>query len=82
MRKIALGYSTRCNIRCSHCAAAGENPATSKMELATISSFAGMKSRDIVTYRKCSLCKKMFNDPETLHALQKAATGDLLQWHR
>ena len=52
------------------------------MGVTTIASYAGMKSRDIVTYRKCSLCKKMFNDPETLHALQKAATGDLLQWHR
>ena len=52
------------------------------MGVTTIASYAGMKSRDIVTYRKCSLCKKMFNDPETLHALQKAAAGDLLQWHR
>ena len=34
MRKIAFGYSTRCNNRCSHCAAAGETPVTSKMELA------------------------------------------------
>ena len=40
MRKIAFGYSTRCNIRCSHCVAAGENPATSKMELA--------KAKDII----------------------------------
>ena len=52
------------------------------MGVTTIASYAGMKSRDIVTYRKCSLCKKMFNDPETLHALQKAAAGDLLQRHR
>ena len=52
------------------------------MGVSTIASFAGMKSRDIVTYRKCSLCKKIFNDPETLETLQKAAAGDLLQWHR
>jgi hypothetical protein len=89
MRKIAFGYSTRCNIRCSHCVAAGENPVTSilyncirTMGVTTIASFAGMKSRDIVTYRKCDLCRKMFNDPETLPALQKAAPGSLLKWHR
>lgn len=52
------------------------------MGVTTIASYAGMKSRDIVTCRKCDLCKKMFNDPEMLHALQKAAAGDLLQWRR
>jgi MoaA/NifB/PqqE/SkfB family radical SAM enzyme len=34
MRKIAFGYSERCNIRCSHCVAAGETPDTQKMDLA------------------------------------------------
>jgi MoaA/NifB/PqqE/SkfB family radical SAM enzyme len=33
MRNIAFGYSTRCNIKCDHCVAAGEEPTTSKMEL-------------------------------------------------
>lgn len=33
MRNIAFGYSTRCNIRCDHCVAAGEELSTSKMEL-------------------------------------------------
>lgn len=33
MRKLAFGYTTRCNIRCSHCVAAGETPAFAKMEL-------------------------------------------------
>lgn len=33
MRNIAFGYSTRCNIKCSHCVAAGEEVSTSKMEL-------------------------------------------------
>lgn len=33
MRNIAFGYSTRCNIRCNHCVAAGEELTTSKMEL-------------------------------------------------
>lgn len=52
------------------------------MGVTTIASYGGMKSRDIVTYRKCDLCRKMFNDPETLLALQKAAPGSLLKWHR
>ena len=34
MRNIAFGYSTRCNIRCTHCVAAGENPDNTKMALA------------------------------------------------
>ncbi len=33
MRNIAFSYSTRCNIRCDHCVAAGEKPASTKMEL-------------------------------------------------
>lgn len=33
MRKIAFGYSTRCNIRCAHCVAANEQPSNVKMEL-------------------------------------------------
>lgn len=52
------------------------------MGITTIASYAGMKSRDIVTYRKCSLCKKLFNDRQTLASLQKAAVNDLLQWNR
>ena len=34
MRKIAFGYSTRCNIKCEHCVAADAIPQHSKMELA------------------------------------------------
>lgn len=33
MRKVAFGYSTRCNIRCAHCVAAGETPGNGKMDL-------------------------------------------------
>lgn len=33
MRKVAIGYSTACNIRCKHCVAAGQNFKPSKMEL-------------------------------------------------
>ncbi len=52
------------------------------MGITPIASYAGMKSRDIVTYRKCSLCKKLFNDPETLRTLQKNAATNLFHWHR
>jgi MoaA/NifB/PqqE/SkfB family radical SAM enzyme len=33
MRNIAFGYSTRCNIKCDHCVAAGEQLDSKKMEL-------------------------------------------------
>ena len=33
MRKLAFGYSTRCNIRCEHCVATNDIPANNKMEL-------------------------------------------------
>lgn len=33
MRKIAFGYSTRCNIKCEHCVAAGDISEILKMEL-------------------------------------------------
>ncbi len=33
MRKLAFGYSTKCNIRCGHCVAAGDNPKSSKMDI-------------------------------------------------
>ena len=32
MRKLAFGYSTRCNIRCTHCVAGEEIPAGRKMD--------------------------------------------------
>lgn len=32
MRKLAFGYSTRCNVRCEHCVAEGEAHSSSKME--------------------------------------------------
>jgi len=34
MRKIAFGYSTRCNIMCEHCVAADSNFVSAKMDLA------------------------------------------------
>lgn len=50
------------------------------MGLSTIASFSGMKGREIVTYRKCELCKKLFDTPGTLAQLQTAAQGDLQKW--
>ena len=32
MRKIAFGYSTKCNIRCDHCVAVGDIPDSRKMD--------------------------------------------------
>lgn len=32
MRKLAFGYSTRCNLRCAHCVATTDRPAEKKME--------------------------------------------------
>ncbi len=52
------------------------------MGITTIASFSGLKARDIVTYRKCELCKKLFNSRETLDVLQKAAGGALQRWKR
>jgi len=47
-----------------------------------IASFAGMKARDIVTYRKCELCKRLFDAPETLKTLQDAGGSELGKWLR
>ena len=40
------------------------------MGVTAIASFTGMKARDIVTYRKCELCQRLFDSPETLKTLQ------------
>ncbi len=47
-----------------------------------IASFAGFNSREIVTYRKCELCKKLFNSPEKLKSLQKEVGSGLKKWIR
>ena len=53
-----------------------------KMGISTIASFAGVNSREIVTYRKCELCKKMFDSPKLLDKLQEAAGSELWKWAR
>lgn len=51
------------------------------MGITNIASFVGFKTREIVTYRKCELCKKLFDSPEILKTLQ-AAVPELQQWAR
>lgn len=51
------------------------------MGLTNIASFTGMKARDIITYSKCELCRKLFNNPETLQKL-RAEISQLEAWHR
>lgn len=50
-RKIAFGYSTRCNIKCAHCVAADEEHPATKMDLekarAVIRALAGCHVRGI-----------------------------------
>ena len=50
--------------------------------ISAIASFSGLKASEIVTYRKCELCKMLFDTPETLKNLQEAAGTDLQGWVR
>ncbi len=50
--------------------------------ISSIASFAGFTTREIVQYRKCELCEKLFNSPEMLAMLEKGAEAGLKQWHR
>ena len=52
------------------------------MGLTNIASYLGLKANEIVQYRKCELCEKLFNSTENLNTLEKAATSDLLNWKR
>ncbi len=51
------------------------------MGLTTIASFLGFKARDIVKFRKCELCEKLFNSPENLASL-KQSESELAHWKR
>ena len=51
------------------------------MGITNIASFAGIKAREIITYSKCELCRKLFNSPETLRKLQ-AEVSQLAAWSR
>jgi MoaA/NifB/PqqE/SkfB family radical SAM enzyme len=52
------------------------------MGISAIASFAGFKARDIVQYRKCELCEKLFNAPELLARLEQEADAGLNSWCR
>ncbi len=51
------------------------------MGVTNIASFAGMKSRDIITYSKCELCRILFNSPDTLARL-RGEVVQLAAWSR
>ena len=51
------------------------------MGITSIASYAGMKAREIITYSKCELCRKLFDDPETLARL-RAEVSQLESWSR
>lgn len=45
--------------------------------ISAIASFCGFKAKEIIRYRKCELCEKIFNDPETLNKLIKETGNGL-----
>ncbi len=47
-----------------------------------IASFAGFSAREIIGYRKCELCEKLFNSPAMLEMLKEASQGSLATWKR
>ena len=51
------------------------------MGITNIASFTGMKAREIITYSKCELCRKLFNSPETLTRL-RTEVSQLEAWSR
>jgi len=52
------------------------------MGLTNMASYLGFKAREIVQYRKCELCEKLFNSKENLSILTKAASSELINWRR
>jgi MoaA/NifB/PqqE/SkfB family radical SAM enzyme len=52
------------------------------MGLTNMASYIGVNASEIVKYRKCQLCEKLFNSTENLHALEKGIKSGLLNWKR
>jgi organic radical activating enzyme len=52
------------------------------MGITNIASFAGIKAREIITYRKCELCKRLFDSQEMLKTLKDAVDIQLQNWRR
>lgn len=50
--------------------------------ISAIASFSGFPSREIIGYRKCELCEKLFNSPDMLKMLKEEAAGGLTGWYR
>ena len=44
--------------------------------LSKIATFTGLKASEIVKYRKCELCEKLFNSPENLKFLRNKADAN------
>jgi hypothetical protein len=51
------------------------------MGITNIASYAGIKAREIITYSKCELCRKLFDSPEMLARL-RAEVRQLAAWSR
>ena len=52
------------------------------MGISAIASFSGFRARDIIQYRKCELCEKLFNSPDMLEMLEQEADSGLNSWCR
>jgi hypothetical protein len=52
------------------------------MGISAIASYAGFPARDIIGYRKCELCEKLFNTPELLEKLTMETDSGLSSWRR
>lgn len=52
------------------------------MGISAIASFAGYSAREIIQYRKCELCEKLFNDSAMLKTLQREAGLRMNEWYR
>lgn len=52
------------------------------MGITDLASFVGVKAREIIQYRKCELCEKMFNSPALLQKLQQEANAGVNAWKR
>lgn len=51
------------------------------MGITNIASYTGIPAREIITYSKCELCRKLFNSPETLTRL-RSEVSQLAAWSR
>jgi len=52
------------------------------MGLTNMASYIGFKASEIVKYRKCQLCEKLFNSAENLRELENSVKSGLINWTR